>query len=71
MSARFAVDRLRLDDQGYDHTGLYWGPGAPVWRFAQADTDPLDEAQEGFVRAATMREAKQEVRRTFPAASFA
>lgn len=64
QATRFEIDRVALDDDGYDYQGIHWGPGLPLWRFRPRDTDPLDQPAEGFVRAKTAAQARGEIART-------
>jgi hypothetical protein len=35
--AILSVDRVALDDGGYDEGGAYWGIGAPLWYVESSD----------------------------------
>lgn len=54
---KLTAERVRINRQGYDSRGTYWGVGAPLYRVSSDD---------GFtdihVRAATAAEAKNKVR---------
>lgn len=53
---RLSLQRLRLNQGGYDSGGAYWGIGDPMW--VATDGDGI----EVFVRAPTRDAAKQAVR---------
>lgn len=40
------VERIRLDSQGYDSSGRYFGPGAPLFRVTGREPIPLDAARD-------------------------
>ena len=59
--------RVRLNSQGYDVGGAYWGSGAPLyWAYGDGER----ERQEYFVRGKTRDEAKAKVREVFKHATF-
>lgn len=77
---RFYLRRVRLDADGYDGGGAYWGHGAPLYH-AQADAESLcvggftgaerfADRPEMFFRARSRAEAVAEVSREYPNASF-
>ena len=75
------VERIRLDRQGYDRRGTYYGTGRPFFRVTSTgplppDVEPRPTGRFGyvasdgywidtFVRAETAREARREVAREF------
>lgn len=56
-SIRFAVERVRLNRQGYDSRGRYYGVGEKLYRVTVLDATSHVRADD-VVRAATQREAK-------------
>lgn len=62
---KFYLERVRINSQGYDSSGAYWGTGEPLyWAHDYPAT------HECFVRGATRAAAKEAVRQTFPKAEF-
>ena len=61
------LQRVRLDSDGYDPGGAYWGHGAPLY-VAWRDGD--EEVQEMFFRAGDRDEAKEIVKAVFKNAKF-
>lgn len=53
------IQRVRIDRQGYDDTGAYWGAGPDVFIATLPDGD--GSSQEITVRAASMKEARGKV----------
>ncbi|MNQ25017.1 hypothetical protein D3C85_382290 [compost metagenome] len=70
---RFYLERVRLNNGGYDAGGAYWGIGCPLYR-AYSDTSADGKTNltpvETFHRARTRDDAKTEVRKAYPAAHF-
>lgn len=62
---KFYLERVRLNSQGYDSGGAYWGIGQ---RLYWAHDYPA--THECFVRANDREAAKDAVRVTFPKAEF-
>lgn len=60
---RFYVAREPLDRQGYTKQGRYFGVGRPLYRYYSDDTD-------GYIRAADLADARDQVRRLYPEARF-
>lgn len=57
------LSRIRLNSQGYDSGGAYWGIGKPLYR--------VSDGSEGyFIRARDRYEAKSIVRKDYPEAKF-
>jgi hypothetical protein len=54
------VERVQLDELGYDDFGKYWGAGEPLWR-VQSEEPYIDT----HVRARTAAAAKREVMERF------
>lgn len=48
----FTIERVRLDKQGYDRRGMYYGTGAPVYRLDHIETGAMRT-----VRASTLAAA--------------
>lgn len=62
---KVSLRKIRLDSGGYDSGGAYWGHGQPLY-WAGSDCGTLDR----FFRAATRDQAKAEIRKTYPNATF-
>ncbi len=62
---RLSVQRVRLNQGGYDHGGAYWGTGEPLFRVADVNGDV-----ELYLRASDREAAKAAVRAKMPAARF-
>jgi hypothetical protein len=62
---KFALSRVRLNSQGYDSYGSYWGHGAPLWR---VECDACDVFR--HIRACDRDAAKALVRKLYPDATF-
>lgn len=62
-SIKFTLQRVRLNQGGYDQGGAYWGHGWPLyWAWS------VDGTIERFFRAANRDKAKEVLRVEFPAA---
>lgn len=57
------LERRRLDRQGYDRGGQYWGIGAPLYAWECGDRD-------GHVRAGDREAAKAKIRKEIADARF-
>lgn len=57
-SIRFEIERVKLDRQGYDTRGRYYGVGEKLWRVTVLDAASHVRADD-VVRAPTQRDAKQ------------
>ena len=55
-TSKCSLRRVRLDSQGYDPSGRYWGAGAPLWLAEGQEGE--DEGRYSYVRAASREEAK-------------
>jgi len=53
LSGKLYAERVRIDRQGYDKSGRYWGIGQKLYRVS---TD--DGVLDGYVRAPSATEAK-------------
>lgn len=60
------LDRVRLDRQGYDRRGRYWGTGAPLFEYYSDSYDV-----QGSLRAADRAGAKAKLRTQYPRAKIA
>ena len=47
---RLTVDRIHLTRSGYDHSGQYWGVGAPVWQVVSTDGQQVEDLLEPLGR---------------------
>lgn len=60
---RFTLRRVRVNRDGYDSVGNYWGVDLPLYR---ADSDVVTT----HVRGATREEAKANLKKDHPTAVF-
>jgi hypothetical protein len=58
--AKLTAERVRINRQGYDSRGTYWGVGAPLYRVY----DDVEGKYE-HIRATTAKEAKEKARAIF------
>lgn len=58
---KLSAERVRINRQGYDSRGRYWGVGEPLYRVSSADGD-IDM----HVRAASAKSAKAKVGKVNP-----
>lgn len=56
---RLTATRIRINRQGYDSRGKYWGVGAPLYRVCEGDEMDV------MVRAPSAERAKAEVYKLF------
>jgi hypothetical protein len=63
-SPKFSMTRIRINSQGYDACGSYWGIGLPL--YWATDGAAIDI----YLRGRTRADAKAEIRRTYPNARF-
>jgi len=61
----FLLQRIRINNGGYDSGGAYWGLGDPLYYYE----GPLSDIS-GFVRGATREKAKEAVRAIHKHARF-
>jgi len=59
------LERVRINSQGYDPGGAYWGTGEPLWVAHNADA-----YVELFTRAPDRSAAKARIAERFPLARF-
>lgn len=62
---KFYLRRERIDSQGYDSGGSYWGIGSPLYRYESEDGEAS-----GYLRAKNRESAKAGVRITHADAIF-
>lgn len=63
---KFTLQRIRLNNGGYDNTGTYYGHGQPLYEFQSENGD-----YGGTVRAPDREAAKQHVwKKVFEGAQF-
>lgn len=62
------IERIRINRQGYDSSGRYWGVGAPL--FSAYDGDTFGDIYTDTFRAADRDAAKAHVRKRHPNARF-
>jgi len=62
----FGLQRVRLNQGGYDDTGYYWGVDMPLYYYAEWETgEPC-----GHIRAYDRADAKTQIRAKYPGAQF-
>ena len=66
MKCKVEMQRVRLNSQGYDRNGSYWGTGQALYWFVFYN-EATKEEQSDFFRAPNRYFAKLELRRRFPA----
>ena len=64
------VRRIRLDCQGYDRFGYYYGIGGPVYEYEHFADDDCADYICGAIRAYDRNEAKEKIRELYPTAGF-
>ena len=79
LAVKFHIERVRINQGGYDDGGAYWGIGAPLYH-AWGETPPVintgyygltdDADQEIYLRAYSREDAKSKVLQKFPRATF-
>jgi hypothetical protein len=70
---KFGLLRIRIDKQGYDSTGCYFGVGAPVYCYETYEYVPRDECSASiceYLLAQDRDAAKAAIRQTYPNARF-
>lgn len=72
---KFSLQRIRLDQGGYDNGGAYWGIGKPLYHAEAVDTPEvealnLDELPDFYFRAYDRDDAKEQVKEKYPNAKF-
>lgn len=68
---KFSLRRLRLDRGGYTTDGRYFGVGRPLYEAEHlADNTPPDDYVLKVYRAWDREEAKENVSRDYPTATF-
>lgn len=75
ITFKFYLQRVRLNQGGYDDGGAYWGTGQKLYRaYADsvwlADEERDEEGSEWFFRADDREDAKAEVLHLYPNARF-
>lgn len=64
-TSKFTLQRVYLDNGGYDQGGAYWGGGTPLYWFATDDGEISD-----YLRAGSRESAKAQIREKYPDARF-
>ena len=71
---RVSLQKVRLDNGGYDSTGQYWGLGPSLYRVQRVDGERLSDWWDGrdshYFRASSRPEAKAKVLKLWPDATF-
>ena len=65
---RVSLTRHRLNSGGYDSSGCYYGNDKPRSRLWSAQAE--DGSYSDIIRASSRNDAKEQVRKTYPAATF-
>lgn len=61
---RIHLQRIPLDNGGYDRGGAYWGLGAPLYAYDD------EEGDWSYLRARSRDDAKRQIRDKWPDARF-
>jgi len=64
----FAIQRVRLNTEGYDSQGAYWGVGEPL--YVAVGTASSQTGVTLWVRARDREGAKRQVKQAYPGAQF-
>jgi len=64
-AVKVSLRKIPINSGGYDSGGAYWGIGQPLY-WAGSDCGTIDR----FFRAATRDQAKAEIRKQYPKATF-
>jgi len=71
---KFYLERIRLNNGGYDEGGAYWGCGLPLYLLREADLPPHEKRPSDLVceylRASDRDDAKARVIAQYPNATF-
>lgn len=59
---KVALQKVRLNSQGYDSMGAYWGVGQPLYYYFAEDGDEFEITRDGFFRAKDREAAKAYIR---------
>ena len=65
---KFYLQRVRLNQGGYDSGGAYWGIGQPLYH---AWGEGFNEDYDLFLRADSRENAKERLRAKYPLVTFA
>lgn len=66
-AGKFVLQRVRLNQGGYDRYGSYWGVGAPLYYY---ELDSYKDDIFGHIRACNREDAKERIRESVPGARF-
>ena len=61
---KYYLIRVRLNSQGYESDGTYWGVGLPLYRYFSADSNG------SYIRAYDREDAKERIRQLDLQAKF-
>lgn len=71
---RFYLRRVHLNNSGYDSGGAYWGLGGPLYYATSVEEVAMTYGEprqaEIFLRAFDRNDAKANLRRNYPRATF-
>ena len=71
---RVSLQKVGLDNGGYDPSGQYWGLGPSLYRVQRVDGERLSDWWDGrdshYFRASSRPEAKAKVLKRWPDATF-
>jgi hypothetical protein len=70
LTGKLYAEHVRIDRQGYDSSGRYWGVGGKLYRVSSTDEIPIGpphpmtgqprmEMIDSYIRAPSAKEAKQ------------
>jgi hypothetical protein len=67
---KFYLFRVRLNNDGYDRNGQYFGVGLPLYYFASVKDTGYYIGDNGYIRACSREQAKDMVATAIPNATF-
>ena len=71
---KWRLVKIRLNSNGYDSGGAYWGRGDDLWFLQGKEIVPLtmgpDDMPEAWLRANSREEAKAKVLQDYPNSTF-
>lgn len=70
---KWTLKKIRINSQGYDSKGRYFGTGQTLWEYAGEDENycyPVHQYVLNHVRADNRADAKQKIIARYPSAKF-
>lgn len=67
---KFYMWRIRLNSQGYDNMGAYWGIGQPLYYYSHEWPNEHGHYIQETIRASSREDAKAKIRVKYPKARF-